>query len=70
MPRLHRGHKFILCVIDEVNNYLITVPIYKAKLEEVGSTHRECYNKVLHSRIYNHGSRQCIYVFTNDLLVK
>ena len=36
MPRLQKGHKFILCVIDEVTNYLITVPIYHAKSEEVG----------------------------------
>ena len=31
MPRSHKGHKFILCIIDEVTNYLITVPIYQAK---------------------------------------
>ena len=36
MPRLQKGHKFILCVIDEVTDYLITVPIYHAKSEEVG----------------------------------
>ena len=36
MPRLHKGHKFILCIIDEVTNYLITVPIHQAKSEEVG----------------------------------
>ena len=36
MPRLQKGHKFILCVIDEITNYLITVPIYHAKSEEVG----------------------------------
>ena len=36
MPRSHRGHKFILCIIDEVTNYLITVPIYQAKSEEIG----------------------------------
>ena len=36
MPRLQKGHKFILCVIDEVTNYLITVPIYHLKSEEVG----------------------------------
>ena len=36
MPRLNRGHKFILCVIDEVINYLITTPIYQARSEEVG----------------------------------
>ena len=36
MPRSQRGHKFILCIIGEVTNYLITVPIIQAKLEEVG----------------------------------
>ena len=36
MPRLKKGHKFILCVIDKVTNYLITVPIFHAKSEEVG----------------------------------
>ena len=36
MPRSQKGHKFILCVIDEVTNYLITVPIIQAKSEEVG----------------------------------
>ena len=36
MPRSHKGHKFILCIIDEVTNYLITVPIYQAKSEDIG----------------------------------
>ena len=36
MPRSHKGHRFILCIIDEVTNYLITVPICQAKSEEVG----------------------------------
>ena len=36
MPKSHRGHKFILCVIDEMTNYLITVPIYHAISEEIG----------------------------------
>ena len=36
MPRLQKGHKFILCIIDEVTNYLITVPIFHTKSEEVG----------------------------------
>ena len=26
MPKSHRGHKFILCVIDEMTNYLVTMP--------------------------------------------
>ena len=36
MLRSQKGHKFILCVIDEVTNYLITVPTFHAKSEEVG----------------------------------
>ena len=36
MPRLQKGHKFILCIIDEITNYLITVPIYHSRSEEVG----------------------------------
>ena len=36
MPRSHKGYKFILCIIGEVTNYLITVPIHLAKSEEVG----------------------------------
>ena len=37
MPRSYKGHKFILCVIDEVTNYLITVPIHQCKSEEIGN---------------------------------
>ena len=36
MPKSYRGHKFILCVIDEVTNYLITMPIHQARSEEIG----------------------------------
>ena len=36
MPKSHKGHKFILCIINEVINYLITVPIHQARSEEVG----------------------------------
>ena len=35
MPKSHRGHKYILCIINEVTNYLINVPIHHAKSEEV-----------------------------------
>ena len=35
-PKSSKEHKFILCVIDEVTNYLITVPLYQAKSGEVG----------------------------------
>ena len=36
MPRSHKGHKYILCIIDEVTNYLIMVPISQARSEEIG----------------------------------
>ena len=36
MPRSQKGHKFILFTIDGVTNYLVTVPIFQAKSEEVG----------------------------------
>ena len=35
MPRSHNGHKYILCIIDEVTNYLIMVPIFQARSEEI-----------------------------------
>ena len=36
MPRSQKCHKFILCIIDEMTNYLITVPIFQSRSEEVG----------------------------------
>ena len=36
MPQLYKGHRYILCVIDEVTNFLVTVPIFQARSEEVG----------------------------------
>ena len=41
MLRSYRGHKFILCIIDEVTNYLITIPMHQAKSEEIGDALRE-----------------------------
>ena len=38
MPRSYKGHKFILFIIDDVMNYLITVPIHQSKSKEVGDT--------------------------------
>ena len=35
MPTLQKGHWFILCIIDEMTNYLITATLYQARLEEV-----------------------------------
>ena len=36
MPKSYRGHKYTLCIISEITNYLVTVPIHQAKSEEVG----------------------------------
>ena len=36
MPRLHTGHGYILCIIDEVMNYLVTAPIFQPRSEEIG----------------------------------
>ena len=36
MPRSYKGHKYILCIIDEVTNYLITIPMYQDRSDEVG----------------------------------
>ena len=56
MPRSHKGHKLILCIIDEITNYSITVPIYQAKSEEIGEALIENVITKLHSRIYHNGS--------------
>ena len=38
MPRTNKGYRYILCVIDEVTNYIITAPIKQARSEEVGES--------------------------------
>ena len=36
MPRSHKGYKYILCIIDEVTNYFVTVPVFQARSVEIG----------------------------------
>ena len=38
MSKSHKGHRYILCMIEEVTNFLITVPIFQARSEEIGET--------------------------------
>ena len=52
MPRSQKGHKFILCIIDEMTNYLITVPIYHSR-SEVGEA-------LIEHVISKHGAPDCI----------
>ena len=33
---IQKGCNLILCIIDEVTNYLITIPVYQSKEEEIG----------------------------------
>ena len=35
MPKSHKGDRYILGIIDEVTNYIITAPVKQAKLEEI-----------------------------------
>ena len=34
--RSYKGHKYILCIMDEVTNYLIMVLIHQSRSEEIG----------------------------------
>ena len=36
MPKSQNGHCYILCVVDKMTSYLVTVPLYQARSEEVG----------------------------------
>ena len=53
MPRSQKGHKFILCIIDKMTNYLITVPIFHSRSEEVGEA-------LIEHVILKYGAPDCI----------
>ena len=54
MPRSHKSHKFILCLTDEVTNYLITVPIYHSRSKEMGNgLNRKFDIEILYARLCN-----------------
>ena len=36
MPKLQKIHQYVLCIIDEMTNYLNTAPLYQARSEGVG----------------------------------
>ena len=56
MPKSHKGHRYILCIIDEVTNILVTVPVFQARSEEVGE-----------ALLQQNGLGQCIHVLTDDI---
>ena len=45
MPRSCRGDRYILCVIDEVTNYIIMAPIKQSKSEEVEAPINNVFSK-------------------------
>ena len=48
MLKSYKSHGFILCLIDEVMNYLITIPICQSRSEEMSETFIEkCNIKVI-----------------------
>ena len=38
MPRSNKSHKYILCTIDEVTNYIVAVLIHQSRSEEIGDS--------------------------------
>ena len=56
MPKSYKGDRYILCVIDEVTNYIISAPVKQAKSEEIG--------KILINRVF---SKYCVpdYIIMN-----
>ena len=71
MTKPNKGHKIILCIIDEVTNYVITVPVYQSKSEKIGDTWIDnALSKYCIPILYNKGSRQCLYVIINELYFK
>ena len=58
MPRSYKGDRYILCIIDEVTNYIITAPVKQAKSEEVGEALiNSVFFQVLCPRLYDYGFR-------------
>ena len=71
MPRSQKGHKFILCIIDEMTNYLMTVLIFRSRSEEVGEALIEhVISKFCAPDCIIMGSRQCIHVKPDELSVR
>ena len=56
MLRSYKGDRYILCIINEVTNYIITAPVKQAKSEEVGEALiNMCFFQVLCPRLYDYG---------------
>ena len=67
MPRSHKGHRYILCIIDEVMNYLVTLPLFQARSEEIGEVLIENVIKKYCIPEYIIMDQDSAFVFTHDL---
>ena len=68
IPRSYRGHKYILCLLDEVTNYLITIPIHQAKSEEIGDALIENIITTISEKICAcNGDKQQLYKPVSEL---
>ena len=63
MPKSQKGHKYVLCIIDKVTIFLITVLIFQARKSTFGA----CYNKTLYTSLHCYGPGQCVHVLTYEL---
>ena len=70
MLRSQKGHWYILCIKDEVTNYLVTAPLCQARSEEVREALIESVISKFGTPEYNDGSGQCIHVLLNELFVQ
>ena len=69
MPKSHKEHKCIFCVIDEMTNYLITMPIYHTRSEEIGDALIDNVISKYGIPEYMIMHQDCIYVYTYDISV-
>ena len=67
MLRLHKGHRYIQCIIDEVTNYLVTVAIFQARSEEIGEALIENVITKYCIPEYIIMDQDSAFVFTHDL---
>ena len=61
----------IYSMYNRCGNYLITVPIYQSKAEEIGEAFDRTFcDEILCSRLHNNGPGQHIYVISYKLFIQ
>ena len=71
MPRLQKGHCYIMCIIDEMTNYFVTDPLYQVRLRRHRrSPNKKCNKQVWYPRVHDNGPRQHIYVHIDELHIQ